>query len=179
MSGWLVLLSLLAAANPARVTVALQSTRASDRTRSLVSGTGIAAVALLVAGAAGDWILDVLDITNETWRIAAGSVAVLAAARHLIFPPATPVPELLRPSHAVAPVAFPVVLVPELIALVVLYGATESFGLLVIGILGALGLDVAWGRRSAGPVDAGAVRLWAAVLVIAGFALIVAGIRDV
>ena len=179
MSGWLVLLSLLTAANPARVAMALQGTQGGGRMRLLVVGSGITGLVLLVVGAAGDWILDFLDITDETWRIAAGSLAVMASARHLVFAPATPVPHISQPRHALAPIAFPVLLVPELVVLVVLYGATESFGLLALGILVGLGLAVAWGRRTAGSVDVGAVGLWAAVLLVAGFALIVAGIRDV
>lgn len=179
MSAWFVLLSIFAAVNPARVSARLSATAIGPRRRYMGIAVAITAVVVVALGLAGRWVLDVLDLTDETWRIASGAVAVLAGGRYLALSPGSTLPELTLPVHAVVPVTFPLLLVPELAVLVVLYGATDSFALLALGSAVALGAAVGWGGTADGPVNRGLVRLLAALLVVVGIGLLVAGIRDV
>lgn len=179
MSLWFVLVSMVVAVNPARVAVQLRATSPRDRAKPLGPGALVAAAAVVVLGLVGESLLDALEITDETWRIAAGAIAVLSGARHLAIRPATAIPEVSTSAHALVPIAFPVLLVPEIVTLAVLYGTTESFGRLAVGAVIGFGAAALWGRAEDGTVTRGMARLLAAVLVIAGIALLVAGIRDV
>lgn len=179
MSVWFVVMSVFAALNPPRVALALAQTPRRDRTRALQGGVALAGLAVVVLAALGAWILNILEVTDETWRIAAGAVAVLSGAYHLSVRVVTPVPAITAPIHAVAPVAFPVVLVPEVVVLAVLYGATESFGVTLTAAALGLATVAVWGAAGAGVATRGAARLLAALLITVGIALIVMGIRDV
>jgi small neutral amino acid transporter SnatA (MarC family) len=178
VSVWFVFAAMIAAVNPARVAVALAATPGRVRRRPLLVGTTAAGAALIVIGAFGSQLLDLLDLSDETWRIAAGAVAVLAGARRMVFDTAA-VPPLTAPRHGVVPVAFPVLLVPEVVVVTVLVGATEGVGTALLGAAVGLGPVLAVGRAGDSVVIRGAVRLLAALLVVAGVGLVVAGIRDV
>jgi small neutral amino acid transporter SnatA (MarC family) len=178
MTLWFVLAAMVAAVNPARVAVALAATPGRDRRRPLVLATLVAGAVLVFLGASGSWLLDVLDVTDETWRIAAGAVAVLAGARHLVFP-IMAVPQVTAPVHAVVPVAFPVLLVPEVIVVSVLVGATEGIGVAMLGAAAGLGSAMVGGVVGDSASTRGGARLLAAMLVVVGVAAIIAGIRDV
>jgi len=179
VSLWFVLVSMLAAVNPARLAVLMGDTASRDRTRLLGLGALMSTVVVVVLGLFGDTLLDALEVTDETWRIAAGAVAVLSGARHLAIRPAKPIPRVSVPAHAIAPIAFPGLLVPEIVVLAVLYGTTESVGRLVFGAVVGFGAAAVWGRIEDGAVTRGMVRVFAALLVVAGIVLIVAGIRDI
>ena len=175
---WFVIVSAVAAANPPRVGERLSSTSEEDRRRPLAIGIAILALILGVTAGLGSQILELLDLSDETWRIATGAVAVLAGAR-LLLAPIRPVPELDRDAHALVPVVFPVLLVPELLLLMVLWGATEGFQSSVVALAVAIGALRIWRTGDGGPVNRGAARLLAALLVVVGIGLLVAGIRDV
>lgn len=181
MSIWLVYAAYIAAVNPARLRPALPEHGDRARWGPLLGGAAVTlgAGALLIAFSAD--LLDALDITPETWRIAAGMVATLVGFRVLVFPDRPEEPRLTGLRAALVPVAFPLLITPEIVALVSIFGATEpatrSFG----GLAVAVALGVAAGaiaRRRPSLWLAGA-RLLAAVLILAGIALIVEGIRDV
>lgn len=175
---WFVIVSAVAAANPPRVGELLSATPGEDRERPLSIGIAILALVLAVTAGLGSQILELLDLSDETWRIATGAVAVLAGGR-LVLAPIRPVPELGRSAHALVPVVFPVLLVPELLLLMVLWGATEGFQASVVALIVAIGALRLWRTRDGGPVTRGAARLLAALLVVVGIGLLVAGIRDV
>ncbi len=178
MSVWFVVLSALAAANPPRVAEVLSATPLEDRERPLTVGASILALILIAVAGLGSQILDLLELTDETWRIATGAVAVLAGARVVVgwF---RPVPQLGRNAHSIVPVVFPVMLVPELVLLMVLYGATEGFQGTLVALAVAIGALRLWGRAEGGPVTRGSARFLGALLVVVGIGLLVAGIRDV
>jgi small neutral amino acid transporter SnatA (MarC family) len=184
MSGWLVVLSMLAALDPARTAAALGTTPRKRRLGVVGVGAVVAAGVLILVAALGDAILDGLDITDETWRMAAGIVVGLAGVKALLGGPTRPVPApLSRPLHAIVPVAFPLLLRPESVVLAVLYGATEStalaFGAIAVGVAAA-GTAAAVTSPSPGATTATALsRMLGALLVVAAVALVVAGIRDV
>jgi len=184
VSAWLVVLSLLAALDPARTAAALGSTPHERRLGIVGAGAAIAAGVLILVAALGDSILEGLDITDETWRMAAGIVVGLAGVKALLGGPTTPLPApLTRPLHAIVPVAFPLLLRPESVVLAVLYGATESttlaFGAIALGVVAAGAAAVATTPAPGATTVAALTRMMGALLVVAAVALVVAGIRDV
>ncbi len=181
MTTWFIYLSYIAALNPARLREALPEERGRSRAVPLVGGAAVVLLAGLALAAASESILDALDITPETWRIAAGTVVALVAIRVLVVPGRPAEPELTGPWASIVPVAFPLLLTPELVALISVYGATESLGTTVAALAVALAVSVAAGllRRTRPRLWIATTRLLASGAVVAGFALIVEGIRDV
>ncbi len=181
MSIWFVYATYLAAVNPARLRPALPQRKGRIRWAATLSG----ATATLVAGfflvAVSTDLLDALDITPETWRIAAGSIATLVGLRVLAAPLRAEEPQLHGRWAALVPVAFPLLITPELVALVSLFGATEPATRSIGGLIAAIALGAATGavaHRRPSLWLAGA-RLFAALLILGGLAMIVEGIRDV
>jgi small neutral amino acid transporter SnatA (MarC family) len=84
MSGWLLLLAMVAAVNPFRSRVGLGAAAMPSAAIGVGAAVGLGGVALLVTGASG--ILDLLQITPETFLIAGGLVAIVAGARTMFFP---------------------------------------------------------------------------------------------
>jgi hypothetical protein len=155
----------LATLNAGRVALAAAAARPSARERGVAVAAG---AALALAGVlAGDALLDWLDISPESWRIAAAIVLGATAVRTLVWPSASAAP-------------FPVVLVtPELAAVAVSFGADESAGKALaaaaIGLLPAL-LAVRARRPETGALPA---QFLAALQIVVAIALAVSGIRDV
>lgn len=179
MSAWFVVLSLAAALDPIRSTMACRAP-APGRRRVVAAGTAVTALVLIAVAAFGDAILSGLDITEESWRIAAGIVVGLAGVRTMMWPPPSPLP-LDGYRRAIVPFAFPLLIKPEVAVLAVLYGATESMALTAAAILAAAALVGAAAAVpiGGGPVSVASSRLLGAALIVAAVALIVAGIRDV
>lgn len=123
----------------------------ATRTRPGLVALAVGALAIAFA----EELLDLLAISPESWRIAAGLVLVAAGLWALGRP--------------VAPGRLP----PDLLVLAIAAGADETtvvaFGALALGAVLAL---------VAAPVP-GSARLLAALEVAIGVALVVAGIRDV
>ena len=178
MSLWFVVLSAIAASNPPRVAERLSATPHDERARPLSIGVVILALALAVVAGLASQILDVLELSDETWRIATGAVAVLAGAR-VVVAPLRPVPGLRKNTHALVPVVFPVMFVPELVLLMVLWGATEGFRGAAVALVVVVAALRLWAPAEGGPVTRGAAKFLAALLVVVGVGLLVAGIRDV
>lgn len=181
MSIWLIYAAYLAAVNPARLRPGLPERRGRAVPGVVAGGAAITLVAGLILIAVSADLLDALDISAETWRIAAGMVATIAGFRVLAFPSRADEPELSGAWAALVPVAFPLLISPELVALVSIFGATEPATRSVAGLVVALALATAAGlaghRRPS--LWLATARLMAALLVLAGVALIVEGIRDV
>lgn len=181
MSIWLVYAGYLAAVNPARLRPALPDGNDSSRWFSIIGG---AVLTLGVGIGLVAWstnLLDALDITPETWRIAAGVIATVVGLRGLALPDRAAEPELGGKWAAVVPVAFPLLITPELVALISIFGATEPATRSLGGLALALAIGAATAlvaHRRPGLWLAGA-RLFAAVLILVGLAMVVEGIRDV
>lgn len=179
MTGWFIALVYVAAVNPPRLRPGLDTGGERGHPGHLLVGSAFAAAIGLVLVLASTSILDVLDITDETWRLASGVVAVLAGARVLLIPSLGKLPPL---DHlGIIPIAFPLLLTPQLVVLAVLFGATESFaaawGLLAVCV--AAGAAAGALRQRRPELWLATARLLGAVLVALGVALVVAGIRDV
>ncbi len=179
-----VFIVLFAAVNPAAVMSAAHPLLGcAERRRVAVLAFGIAlAVLVVVAALAGD-ALDAIDISPETFRIAAGIVmltaAVYAVARAAVaradFEPG------LR--AAVFPLAIPLLVSPASVIAAASYGADQGVGVVGAAAAVALGLAavlVGWLRLDRAPalVDA-AARLTGALLAVLAVGLIVDGVRAI
>ena len=176
------LLFFLAAVNPPYLLGALpRGERRSLRAAAaaVASVIGLVAVAAL-AGWSGP-ILDALDVSPSTFRIAAGVVALGGGLVRFLDPSADPLGSDGGWRLGVIPLAFPLLLAPDVVLLAVTLGADHGVAATVGSALVALAVFVAAslvapGRRSV--VVVGASRLLAALLVVAGVVLAVDGIQD-
>lgn len=180
MTWWYLLAIAVVSVNAARIRPALPG---SGRHRVALAAAGAAIVFGLGLSAVGwaDALLEALAITPETWRIAAGVVALLGGAWVLAFPTRREEEGLAGWWTALVPVAFPLVLSPELAGFMVLFAVTERAGdwlsALLIALLTVPAAGVLEVRRRG--LWAASSRLAAALLIALSIAQIIEGIRDV
>lgn len=178
MSFAFLLLALVASANPCRVRLVLPERRAAVALGALIalgSAAGVAAV--------GGAFLDALDITPETFRLAAAVVLALEGARALVLARPAREPELDGLGAALVPVAFPLLLTPGVVMLALTAGADEIVGEAVAALVLTFALVLATtliprGARADALLAAGG-RLLGAVEIAAGIALAVDSLHDV
>jgi hypothetical protein len=154
-----------ATTNAGRVALAREAAHPSTRARLLALGLGCAAV-VLAAALAGD-ALAALDISPESFRIAAG--LVLAAAGVVV---------LVRPRASGAPFAA-VLLTPELVCAALSFGADGPTGRVLAAAAPALvvvAIAALADRPHPGPLPA---RFLAALQIVVAVALAVSGAREV
>ncbi|MGH2744662.1 MAG: hypothetical protein ACRDN8_19710 [Thermoleophilaceae bacterium] len=185
-SGWLWAAVLALALNPARAAFGVPRAGRSPRTVVGVAALGgvIGGLAVCAAAAAGGPLLEALDVSEPSFRIAAGIVAGLAGAADLFRRPPKPEPALAGWRAALIPVAIPVVARPALLVLALGAGADRgvlvSAGAMAMGIALLTGLAARWPTDGpAGRVLRWAGRLLAAALVACGVILTVDGVLDV
>jgi small neutral amino acid transporter SnatA (MarC family) len=185
-SGWLWAAALLLALNPCRAAFAVPRAGRSPRAVAGLAAAGgmIGGLAVCAVAAAGAPLLDALDVSEPSFRIAAGIVAVLAGAADLFRRAPAPEPALAGWRAALIPVAIPVVARPALVVMAL--GAGADRGLLVsVGAMAtgtALLTGLAVGSPTEGPGGRGlrwASRLLAAALVACGVIVAVDGVLDV
>jgi small neutral amino acid transporter SnatA (MarC family) len=171
MSFGLLLIAFLGAANPCRARLALPARR-EVVVLGAVAALGVAATLAAVASAA----LDALDVSPESFRLAAGLVLAVEGARVLAWPRPVGEPELPGLGAALVPVAFPILLQPGVVTLALAAGADN----LEAGGIGALALVllVAAVLPGGALLPAGA-RLLGALEIVAGATLAVDAIGDV
>ncbi|HLM10051.1 MAG TPA: hypothetical protein VK307_10085 [Thermoleophilaceae bacterium] len=185
-SAWLWLAALVLALNPPRAAFGVPRQRRAGRTaaRLAAAGGAIGGVAVCVAAVVGGPLLEALDVSEPSFRIAAGLVATVTGAGDLFRRPPAPEPALAGSRAALIPVAIPVVARPAL--LVMALGAGADRGLVVTA--GAMALGVALLAALAARWPTGgpwlravrwAARLVAAALVACGALLVVDGVLDV
>jgi small neutral amino acid transporter SnatA (MarC family) len=166
MSFGFLLGGFLATANAGRVALAAHASKPRSASRALALALG---AALIVAGAAlADELLDGLEISPESFRIAAGMVLAATGLWTLLWPEPMPGP-------------FAAVLVtPELACLAISFGADEPLGKVLGAAAIALGAAAIGAFAQSSPVAAGiAARFLAALQLVVAVALVVSGIRDV
>jgi small neutral amino acid transporter SnatA (MarC family) len=183
---WLWAAALLLALNPARAAFGVPRAGRSRRAvgEAAAAGGAIGALAVCAAAAVGAPLLDALDVSDPSFRVAAGIVAGLAGATDLFRRPPSPEPALPGRRAALIPVAFPLVARPVLLVLAL--GAGADQGVLVsaagiaVGVALLTGLAVGWPMEGPrGRVLRWAGRLLAALLVACGAVLVVDGVLDV
>ena len=121
-----------------------------------------------MAALLGDPLLDALDVSESSFRIAAGIVAALAGAIDVFRRPPSPEPALEGRRAALVPVAVPLVARPALIVLALGAGA-DSGVLVAVGAM-ALGVGLLTAAAAAWPIDGprGRVLRWASRLLALG-----------
>ena len=185
-SGWLWAAVLVLALNPARASFAVP--RAGRTPRNVLgvaaAGGAIGGLAVCAAAAVGTPLLEALDVSEPSFRTAAGVVAALAGAVDVFRRPPPPEPALAGWRAALVPVAIPAVARPAL--LVVALGAGADQGVLVAAAAMAAGVALLAGLVAAAPTEGtgGRVLRWvsrllAAALVAGGVILTLDGIMAV
>lgn len=184
MNSVLAIVAYLAALNPARTRLGVpqSGTTRADMAR-LGVGTAVGVAALLGLAAASGRLLDALQISPETYRIAAGFVLVIVAAWMLFVP--VPPDEPAPPGQArhIWPVAFPRVVSPETLALALTTGASDGLGVTTAGLLVAGLALVALGPISTaglgGRLMGSLGRVTSLFLVVVAIWLAIQGVREV
>jgi small neutral amino acid transporter SnatA (MarC family) len=184
MSDVLLVVALMAAVNPLRSRIALPED-GHGRVRPVAIAVALA-VSLGTISLLGWWsapILRALEVTPETFRIAAGLVAILAGAWAFAVPTPAAEPESGGWRDGLWPIAFPRLLAPEVLMLA-LAGATQNgvvastgAAAAALAVFGLLGAARSGGRKSR--VLGAAGRVLAVLLVLVGIFLMIDGIRDV
>ncbi len=185
-AGWLWAVTLILALNPARAAFGIPRAWRSPQTTvrlaalgGVVGGLGVCAVAVLA-----DPLLESLDVSEPSFRVAAAIVAVIAGIADLFRRPPPPEPSLAGWRGAIVPVAIPVVARPALIVLALGAGADQgllvSAGAMVVATAVLAGLTARGAAEgSAGRVLRWVGRLLAAGLVACGVVLAIDGVLDV
>jgi hypothetical protein len=164
MSFWFLFAGFLGTANAGRVALAVVARRPAPRDLAIALAAG---AALIVAGVlVADPLLDALDISPESWRIAAAIVLAATAIRTIIWPAAS------GPFAAV-------LITPELAAVSVSFGADESRGTVLAAAALAFIPALLAGRARGRETSALAAQFLAALQIVVAIALAVSGIRDV
>jgi small neutral amino acid transporter SnatA (MarC family) len=180
MSFGLALLAVVAAANPARLRLGVERAAVPEPVLgpiALGALVTLAATAGLVA--VGEWALRAIDVSPESFRLAAAVVLVLEGARRLVWARPRAEPVLAGGWAALVPVAFPLLLEPGLVFVALAAGADASTAAAFGSLALALALVAAVGFLPAGPLLPAAARLLAALEIAAGVALAIGAIRDI
>jgi small neutral amino acid transporter SnatA (MarC family) len=185
-SGWFWAAVLVLALNPARATFGVPHAGRSGRAVVEVAALGgtIGGLAVCAAAAAGGPLLEALDVSEPSFRLAAGIVAAVAGGADLLRRPPPPEPALAGWRSALVPVAVPMVVRPALVVLALGAGADKgvlvSVGAMAVGIAALIAPAAAWPIEGpGGRVLRWAARLLAAMLVACGVILAVDGLLDV
>ena len=178
MSFAFLLVAFLAAVNPCRLRLVLP-----ERREAVALGALLALGAVAALAAVGGAFLDALDVSPESWRLAAAVVLALEGARALLSARPGAEPELAGRKAAIVPVAFPLLLSPGVVALALAAGGDDveaaALGALAVA-LGLVVLATAIPRiERADPLLAAGGRLLGALEIAAGIALAVDAVRDV
>ena len=184
MNGFLLAITALAAVNPFRLRGGVPEDPAGRaRLGPLVGGAALGLAALAALAVLSGPFLDAIEVTPETFRIAAGLVIVAGGIRTVVRPDPGEEPELPGWRAALWPVAFPRVVSPESVALAVTAGSLEGAGATIVVLAAALLVSAALGIVARTPRAASVLRwlagLTGVLLVAAGVFLMIDGIRDV
>ena len=201
-TGWLWAAVLVFALNPARAVfgiprrgrapraaasdaaVAMDGRSPETPTALAAVGGALGALAVFVAAVAGDPLLDALDVSEPSFRTAAGVLAALVGAADLFRRPPAPEPALPGARAALVPVAIPLVARPALLVLALGAGADEGVLVTAAAMAVAVAALTALTARcstegASGRVLRWAARLLAAGLVAGGVLLAIDGVLDV
>ena len=174
MTPLLFLLVVLVSANAARRRLELPP----DRT-VVALGAGLALAGHGLLALAADPLLDELDVSAPNARIAAGFVVAVGAIVDLARRPDPDGPALTGRAAAVVPVAFPLLLRPDLGALAVSGGADPGVGWTVLALALAMASVVAAHRLLPESVANPLAHLVGVAAIGAGFLTVLDGVFDV
>ncbi len=139
-------------------------------------GAAAASAVLVALAVVADPLADALDVSVASARAAAGIVVAAAGLVRVVVGAGRPWPE----GGSLVPLAFPVLLAPEAVALAVGLGVDHT-GAVVAGVAVGAALVVGVGAAPDPPawLVAGVVRLGGVVLVVGAVAMVVDGVRRV
>jgi small neutral amino acid transporter SnatA (MarC family) len=171
-------LVLLAAVNPPAVALAL---RPPERRVTMAAAAAIALALAIALGAASEAVLDALDVSLGTYRVAAGAVIGVFSLRPLIARIDPVIVEGATGSTRIAvPLLIPVLVTPQLAMASISTGADR--GTLVVAGAAAVSLALAWLAATTG----GRAQLWTAgarfvgaLGVAVALSLVVDGVKTV
>jgi multiple antibiotic resistance protein len=173
-----LLLAFAAAANPCRASLVLP-----PRPPALALGALVALGAGAALAVSGGVVLEALDVSPESFRLAAALVLGLEGARALLLPRPPTEPELPGLRAALVPIAFPLLLQPGVVMLALAAGADDVAGRALVALAAALAVVVLAGAVQAGErgraLLAAGGRLIGALELAVGVALAVDALRDV
>ncbi|MBU1226298.1 MAG: hypothetical protein KJ698_03660 [Actinobacteria bacterium] len=184
MNGILLALAYLAAVNPLRTRLAIPEHEGGRARMGVLAAGALVALGGVAALSGGSGpILEALEVSPETFRLAAGIVVSVAAMVTLARSRPAEEPEAPGAAAALWPVAYPRLLSVEVVALALTTGTKEGVAATLVAAVIALGAAVAVGtiRRTgfADRVLLNTGRLVVLLLVIVAVFLMVDGIRDV
>ena len=176
---WLWAIVLVLALNPARAAFAVP--RAGRRAVALAAAGGaIGGLLVCAAAALGGPLLGLLDVSEPSFRIAAGLVALLVGATDVVRRPPAAEPALNGRRAALIPIAVPVVARPALLVLAL--GAGADLDVLVCAgamVAGVALLTALVARRPSDRAVRWTARLLAVALVAGGAILALDGLLAV
>ena len=150
MSSTLIALAAFSAANPFRVG-ACAPPLGDRRRQAVVVATAAILVALALLAALSGPILDLLNVSGSSSRIAAGIAVCVVGVRDLFAQPPAPEPALPGRLTGIVPLAFPAIFSPALAILAISAGAERGAGT-ALGIIGGVillvGVSVATNIRA-------------------------------
>lgn len=173
-------MTVLAAVNPPAVAAALWP---RERRAPMAVAAAIAGLLAVIVAALSDPVLDALDVSPATFRVAAGIVLGLAAARWLIVG-APAVSSDGSPDgwgRVGVPLLIPVLVTPQLVTVSLSAGADDGVAVVVAGaavglLLASVGAIVPKRRQVVWTTGA---RLVAALAIALALALAVDGVKTV
>lgn len=164
----------------------VEVTRRPVRVPVALGGAAITLLALLPIAAFADPLLDLVDISPATARIATGLLLVVTGILLIGWPMPSPEPSLPGRQAALVPVAFPTLLTPGLVLLALTASADHSAVVALVVLAGALATLPAVATVPLRPPGSaqhrvldGSARAMAGLLVLAGFGLLFDGVFDV
>ena len=141
MSSTLIALAAVCATNPFRV-AACAPPRADIRRQAVAVATALSLVAVGLLGVLSEVILEWLNVSGSSSRIAAGAAVLLVGIRDLLMQPPSPEPALQGWRAGIVPMTFPVIFTPAL-AILAISAGSERGAATAVGVIGAAILLVA------------------------------------
>jgi small neutral amino acid transporter SnatA (MarC family) len=181
LNSFALVLIAVAVVNPPRLALRLGSHDRSKRFRSARIGVACAGGGVLGLAAVAHPLIDTLDVSPETFQIAAGLVITVVAVVDVVWPDRRPEQLVGGWRDGLVPVAYPLLLSPGLVLFslttAVDRGVWVTVGIGAVGLVG--GLVASALSRERHTLWVAAVRLIASALVVLGVAMVMDGIRTV
>ena len=141
MSSTLITLAAVCAANPFRA-AACAPTNVDIRRKAIAVAAVLSLVAAGSLAVLSESILEWLNVSGSSSRIAAGAAVLLVGVRDLFIQPPSPEPGLKGWRAGIVPMAFPVILTPAL-AILAISTSSERGAATAVAMIGAAILLVA------------------------------------
>ena len=141
MNSTLIALAAVCAANPFRI-AACAPTDPDTRRRAVAVAALLSFAAVGLLAGLSEPILESLNVSGSSSRIAAGAAVLVVGIRDLFTQPPAPEPALDGWRAGIFPMAFPAILTPAL-AILAISAGSERGAVITVGVIGAAILLVA------------------------------------